>query len=222
MEFLGSLIECYCRRSMDMNPNIPWCAESASSAVERNAKYHFRLDRQSGQKRYIEVWSEKDALSGILGRVTEEYHINLVINRGYSSCSAMKEAFKRILYQILCEKKECSILHLGDHDPSGLDMVRDIRNRFTEFDKSNYLPENFEVEHIALTTEQVEKYNPPENFAKLKDPRAKDYIQRFGDKSWECDALNPQTLTGLLKTEIEKLIDVNFVSIYSFKRKKHD
>jgi hypothetical protein len=47
-------------------PNIPWSAESASSAVEKIAKYNFRLDRQSDQKRYVEVWSEKDALSGTL------------------------------------------------------------------------------------------------------------------------------------------------------------
>lgn len=105
--------------------------------------------------------------------------------------------------------KECVILYLGDHDPSGLDMVRDIRNRLNEFDKYGILPGKFEVNHIALTTEQVYKYQPPENFAKLKDPRAKGYVEEFGNKSWECDALNPQTLTALLKTEIENLIDVN-------------
>jgi hypothetical protein len=190
-------------------PNIPWCAESASSAVERVAKYSFRLNRQSEQKKYVEVWSEKDALSGILSRVTEEYHINLVINRGYSSCSAMERAYSRLFRNIYTEEKECVILYLGDHDPSGLDMVRDIRSRLHEFDRYEILPGKFEVKHIALTTEQVYKYQPPENFAKLKDPRAKGYVEKFGDKSWECDALNPQTLTALLKTEIESLIDVN-------------
>ena len=102
-----------------------------------------------------------------------------------------------------------SLLTIGDHDPSGLDMIRDIRNRLNEFDKYGVLPGKFEVKHIALTTKQVYEYQPPENFAKLKDPRAKGYVEKFGDKSWEWDALNPQTLTELLKTEIGKVIDVN-------------
>ena len=124
-------------------PNIPWSAESASSAVAKIAKYNFRLDRQSDQKRYVEVWSEKDALSGILSRVTEEYHINLVINRGYSSCSAMERAYSRLSKNIYTEEKECVILYLGDHDPSGLDMVRDIRDRlqyFTNWIRKSSIP----------------------------------------------------------------------------------
>jgi len=121
----------------------------------------------------------------------------------------MERAYSRLFRNIYTEEKECVILYLGDHDPSGLDMIRDIRNRLNEFDRYAILLDKFEVKHIALTTEQVYKYQPPENFAKLKDPRAKGYVAKFGDKSWECDALNPQTLTELLKTEIEKVIDVN-------------
>lgn len=206
---MAGLVDWYAIEDRVRVPNIPWCAESASTAIERIAKYDFRLNRQDGQKMYIEVWSEKDALSGILSRVTDEYHINLVINRGYSSCSAMKNAYDRLYENLHMEGKECVILYIGDHDPSGLDMVRDIRNRLNEFDKCEILPGVFEVKHITLTTEQVYKYQPPENFAKLKDPRAKGYVEEFGNKSWECDALNPQTLTALLKTEIESFIDVN-------------
>lgn len=148
---MAGLVDWYAIEDRVRVPNIPWCAESASSAIEKIAKNNFRLNRQSDQKTYIEVWSEKDALSGILSRVTEEYHVNLVINRGYSSCSAMERAYGRLFQNINTEEKECVILYLGDHDPSGLDMVRDIRNRLNEFDKYGILPGKFEVNHIALT-----------------------------------------------------------------------
>lgn len=188
-------------------PYIPWSADSASDAIKSIA-WQFRVDRQAEQGNYIEVWSEKDALSGILQQVTNEYHVHLMINRGYSSCSAMREAYLRVCEAINNEQK-VTILYLGDHDPSGLDMVRDIRNRLGEFgiigDLSGYL----NVKHIALTTEQVYEYQPPENYAKVNDPRAKNYISKFGRKSWEVDALNPQILTKLLKTEIEGVIDMN-------------
>jgi hypothetical protein len=198
-------------------PYIPWSAESASDAILKDAKYHFRLNRQLDQKNYVEVWIEKDALSGILRRITSEYHVHLMVNRGYSSCSAMHEAHKRIRCEILNGKK-CTILYLGDHDPSGLDMIRDIKNRFKEFNEDT--PDDLNVKHIALTTEQVYKYQPPENPAKLKDPRAKGYVENFGYTSWEVDALNPKVLTELLKSEIESVIDMNAYQSMKSKEEK--
>ncbi|MBU1067594.1 hypothetical protein KKE60_07380, partial [Patescibacteria group bacterium] len=90
----------------------------------------------------------------------------------------------------------------GDHDPSGLDMVRDIRDRLEEFGL-----DEIEVRHIAITREQIDEYNPPPNPAKVTDPRAKEYIALHGNTSWEVDALNPETLHELLVNEIEGLVN---------------
>ena len=95
------------------------------------------------------------------------------------------------------------ILYLGDHDPSGLDMIRDIRERLAEFGVSP------EVIHIGLTWKQVNKYTPPPNPAKITDPRAKWYIQKHGNTSWEVDALNPKVLHELVRKNVEALIDMN-------------
>jgi hypothetical protein len=159
-------------------PRIPYCCDNIQDALQDTAD-QYRIDRCRNQDVYIEVWAEKDALSSILYRVTEYYHVRLMVNRGYTSCSAMYEAYQRMLRQ----GKSCTILYLGDHDPSGLDMVRDIKNRFEEFGL------DIEVQKIALTTEQVKAYNPPPNPAKITDPRAKGYIEKFGPVSWEVDAL---------------------------------
>ena len=92
----------------------------------------YKLDRQEGQDFYIELWVEKDALSGVLKRVTNHYHIKLMVNRGYSSCTAMHDAYERFVEK-LAEGKKVVLLYLGDHDPSGLDMDRDIKSRLKEF-----------------------------------------------------------------------------------------
>lgn len=179
-------------------PDIPFSANSPKNAIELVAE-QYRVNRQEGQPKYIEVWCEKDALSNILSRVTKEYHLNLMVNRGYSSCSAMYDAHNRFDYNENYKHPEGSVLiYLGDFDPSGLDMVRDIDDRLMEFNTF------VEVEHVALTYDQVEEYNPPPNPAKWKDPRAKDYIKQYGEISWEVDTLNPKILNEILKNAIEK------------------
>lgn len=180
-------------------PYIPSSWDSPESIIE-SAIYSYRRDRQEGQDVYIELWVEKDALSGVLKKITERYHINLMVNRGYSSCTAMHDSFER-LKEAEDYGKKTYILYLGDHDPSGLDMIRDIRDRLEEFGV------NPEVIPIGLTMEQIKKYGPPPNPAKITDPRAKWYIKQHGNTSWEVDALNPKTLHSLVKTNVERLID---------------
>jgi hypothetical protein len=181
-------------------PYIPYWVNDVADAI-RDTVNQYRLDRMENQDVYIEVWVEKDALSGVLRRITAHYHINLMVNRGYSSCTAMHDASERIKEKQ--DEKKCYILYLGDHDPSGVDMVRDIKKRLEEFGA------DAEVRRIALTQEQIKKYSPPPNPAKIKDPRAKAYIEEFGNTSWEVDALNPEILHKIIRKAVEDLIDVD-------------
>ena len=182
-------------------PFLPYWVTGIEDAIN-NTVSQYRLNRQEGQKVYIELWVEKDALSGVLKRVTKKYHINLMVNRGYSSCTAMHDAHERLeRVGYPCTRK--IILYLGDHDPSGLDMIRDIQERLNEFGS------DVEVIPIGITQQQIKKYNPPTNPAKIKDPRAKWYIEQYGNTSWEVDALNPEILNNLVKKNIEKFIDMD-------------
>ena len=117
--------------------------------------------------------------------------------------SAMHDAAERFSDAHDYDAKNCHILYLGDHDPSGLDMIRDIRERLAVFG------EDVDVHPIALTMDQIEQYNPPPNPAKVTDPRAGDYIARHGRVSWELDALKPDVLHSLLRSELDDLIDMD-------------
>jgi len=169
--------------------------------IVRSAIASYRRDRWTDQDNYVEVWVEKDALSGVLQPITEKYHVNLMVNRGYSSASAMHDA--SIRFKIEEEKgKSTFILYLGDHDPSGMDMVRDIQERM------NIFGSEVEVKRIALNMDQIQQFNPPPNPAKITDPRANKYIAEFGATSWELDALSPRDLNTLLDTHIQELMDI--------------
>jgi len=173
----------------------------------------YEKKRMEGQANYIEVWVEKDALSGVLSRVTEKYHIPIMVNRGYSSASAMFDAFNRFKAAKLNGQLN-KVLYLGDYDPSGLDMIRDIEKRIDEF-ADGWWPGNtyarhtfgFEVIPIALTREQIDLYTPPPNPAKLQDPRAGKFVEDHGYQSWEVDALRPEVLHQILEDAILERID---------------
>lgn len=175
----------------------------------------YALPRQESQSTYVEVWVEKDALSGVLKRVTSKYHVPILVNRGYSSASAMFDSYQR--FKAAYESGQAiRVLYLGDYDPSGMDMIRDVKSRTLEFFMGEYEIEDdeyaaesmdFQVIPIALTREQIRQYNPPPNPAKTTDPRAKDFIERHGSTSWEVDALRPEVLNNLLDEAIKENID---------------
>lgn len=191
-----SIIEDRIRR-----PHLPYWVTGIPDAIN-DIISQYRLDRQRDQETYIELWVEKDALSGVLKRITNKYHIRLMINRGYSSTSAMYDAHQRFKKEIDCGKR-CVILYLGDHDPSGLDMIRDIGDRLGDFFTV------VDVMQIGLTMEQIKQYAPPPNPAKVTDPRAKWYIQEYGNTSWEVDALPPPVLNKLVEDNILNHINLN-------------
>lgn len=238
-------------------PVMAYSEESVADALQRTLD-SYKLDRQKDQPVHIEVWTEKDAISAILRKVTMPLTISLVINKGYSSSTAMYDAYKRFVEMIELGKK-VTILYFGDHDPSGIDMIRDIEDRlmffllrgerqqshwmrrridnwrnvimdldeFPDYLESDpelwiddedggdsifkwelaFFKEHFEIVGIGLTMAQIKQYNPPHNPAKLTDPRAKDYIKKYGEVSWEVDALSPKTMREIVASAIAEKMD---------------
>ncbi len=160
----------------------------------------FKMDKWADQEYRPEVWVEKDALIGVIERVCVELDLDYFSCRGYTSQSEMWSAGQRMKrYKRLGQTPV--IIHLGDHDPSGIDMSRDIDDRLEMF------MGGMKIDRIALNIDQVHKYKPPPNPAKIEDPRASGYIKTHGTKSWELDALNPKILHTLIKKTVLKYRD---------------
>lgn len=177
-----------------------------------DAHEQYRYDRQLGQTVHLEVWVEKDAISNVLRRVTEKYGVNILVNRGYGSVTTIKDSYERFRNSLLRRGNDIDravILYLGDHDPSGLDMIRDINKRVSEMMQYDQLSGAFSIEPIALTMKQIRKYNPPPNPAKITDSRSPKYIEEYGRVSWEVDALPPEVLHKVLEDAILSEIEIN-------------
>ena len=163
----------------------------------------------AGQTKRVEVWVEKDALKDVVARAANPLRTPYFSCRGYTSASEVWAAAQRIEgYLDTDEVEEVLIIHLGDHDPSGIDMTRDITDRLSEFlEGDGYDSSQLVVDRIALNMPQVELYSPPPNPAKLTDSRSKPYIRRYGPASWELDALEPAVLRQLITDRIRREID---------------
>lgn len=171
--------------------------------IIRAAARQYAIDKWADQDHHIEVMVEKDALSGVLEPVCRELDIRLTANKGYSSQSIMYEIGKR-LGQMYQQGKSVVVLYLGDHDPSGIDMTRDVEDRL-----SMYSGAPVEIIRLALNYEQVQQWNPPENPAKTTDARYTAYARRYGESSWELDAVEPRTLADLVRDLVYERRDID-------------
>lgn len=170
-----------------------------------NQVSQFAEDLWEGQEQYCEVWIEKDALSGIIERPCVRYRVPFFACRGYASQSGLYEAGKR-LQSILRTGREVTVFHLGDHDPSGLDMSRDNDERLNMFTRTLA---GVRLVRLALNQDQIKKFDLPPDPAKLTDSRAVAYMDRYGDTSWELDALPSREIERLIVSAIEGVLDIN-------------
>lgn len=159
-------------------------------------KYYYR-NMWTDQPEFVVVWIEKDALSRVMSTVADQLNVTTCPSRGYASYTYIKEALA-----MLPEDKHVTILHFADHDPSGLDMTRDLETRISEYSD---LP--ITVERIALNYDQVQRYELPPNPTKTADPRAESYIAEYRNQCWELDAIEPNELQKLVSKSISQHID---------------
>ena len=180
--------------------------------IVRACANQFNLDPWAHQEMYVEVWVEKDALIGVIESACAPRRVPHFSCRGYASQTALYDAGLRIADKIGAGK-QVLILHFGDHDPSGIDMTRDIQERVAMFARGGLGEDvgsdfdNIEVRRLALNFDQIKSYRPPPNPAKITDARAAEYIRNYGQQSWELDALEPRVLISLIERELDALID---------------
>ena len=149
----------------------------------------------------VEVWIEKEALSGVFQRICDELEVPLFACRGHPSVSSLWRAVEHRFITYENEGQEVVVLHFGDHDPSGIDMTRDLQEKCDTFGSTAI------IKRVALNMDQIHEWNPPPDPAKKTDSRYKKYRRKYGESCWELDALEPAVLAGLVETHVAELRD---------------
>ncbi len=166
--------------------------------ILESARDSYHRDLWASQAIRMEVWIEKDALVGVIEGVCQDNDVPFFSCRGYVSDSEIWRGAMRMRQYDHNSSQRIIVLHLGDHDPSGIDMTRDIEARLNLFSSCA----DIEVRRIALTMEQIEEVQPPPNPAKMTDSRYGRYTSQYGEESWELDALEPRYIASLIEEHI--------------------
>ena len=167
---------------------------SSVDDVLRETAQFYRRRLWDEQDAYVEIWLEKEALAGVVYPVTEEWDVPLMVTRGYPSISYLHMAAEAITEA----GKPAYIYYFGDHDPSGVDISRNVEDRLREFTWANIV-----FRRVAVTTDQVIEWSLPTRPTKKSDTRSK----RFAGESVELDAIPPDELRQLVRGCIEQHID---------------
>ncbi len=171
-------------------------------SIVRAAIDSYKIDRWKTQPNRVEVWIEKEALIGAISKVCHTNFIPHFACKGNPSQSSMWLASQRFI-EMMDDGQQPILIYLGDHDPTGMDITRDIQDRLDTFTQQHTLAMSVDVRRIALNMDQIREYNPPPNAAKMSDTRAPKYVAKYGYSSWELDALEPRVLQELIKDEID-------------------
>lgn len=177
-------------------------AWESGSSILRAVADQFHMDLWENQAYRVFVVIEKEALVGVLEGTCRRHDVPILAARGYPSGSVLRSFAIDDMRPALEEGQQPIVLHLGDHDPSGIDMTRDLQERLTMYTETHV-----ELIRLALNMRQVEEQRPPRNPAKVTDSRFEAYAKEFGTSSWELDALSPAYLSNLVEQHIERYVD---------------
>lgn len=176
-----------------------WDSPRQSMQAARN---EYKTDMWQNQPFRVEVWVEKAALEGVIGSMCNKLRVDFFATRGYNSQSEQWQAGQRFADYIRKGQRPI-VFHLGDHDPSGLDMTRDNRERLAMFAGMPIM-----VQRLALNMDQIERYNPPSAPGKITDGRLAAYEREYGtNEVWELDALDPKVIHGLIEDAVLRVRD---------------
>ncbi len=169
----------------------PRTFDSVEDALNETARF-YRKNLWADADCYVEIWLEKDALSGVVLPVTSMYDVPLMVARGYASLSFLHTAAE----YINALDVPAHIYHLGDFDPSGVNAGEKIEETLREMAPDA----DITFERLAVTPEQIAAWDLPTRPTKASDTRAKG----FGDISVELDAIEPNRLREIVQRATER------------------
>ena len=165
---------------------------SGPEAALKYTAQAYRRQLWANQDVYVEVWSEKDTVRGTISPVTNQFDVPFLIARGQSSETFVYESAQAI---IAADKPVAIVYQLGDHDRDGVRAWNSIQKRLRGFVPDDIV---LKFERLAVTVQQIEDLHL------LTRPDKTD--SGFGS-CVEVDAIEPNTLRGLVREAIESHID---------------
>lgn len=174
-----------------------------------SVKVSYRKDYWEEQPALVEIWSEKDTISGVIAPVTDDLGVTVRVGRGFNSTTGVHD----IAHHFRHVSKSKYVFYLGDHDPDGRAIEESIRRRVLALGSGP-----FAMRRLAINVGDIKRFNlPPMRIKRFDDghekaglprsSRGKAFLRKYPDETVELDALPPDVLRRRVKNAIEVLID---------------
>jgi hypothetical protein len=211
-QYQGTVIRLLTEMRMDGQVSFDWIVDESrrrrenqtynniADAVRDTARF-YRRNALHACPDYVEVWSEKEALAGVIESAAEDYDVPIIVSKGMPSITQLYGSAREIARAAAADK-QTYIYQFGDHDPSGVLIPRTIEHRLYQ------LCEKFDcsppvIERVALTEEQIAEFSLPTRPTKRDGNR---HADKFEGDSVELDALPPNELRSMVRDVIERHI----------------
>ncbi len=161
----------------------------------------YRRDYWQEQAHWVEVWSENGTVRGTLAPVLNKYGVTFRVMHGYGSATAINQ----IAEETLNSDKPLTVFYVGDYDCSGMNMSEvDLPSRLARYNGEAT------IKRIALTNADIKTGLPYfDADTKAGDPRYKWFVQNYGNRCWELDAMPPPALRQRVEEAIVEMIDLD-------------
>lgn len=178
------------------SPSVWKDASGYGEAVKKS----YRKDYWATQPNHVEIWVEKDAIVGSIEPTTDELGVTIRVGRGFLSTTKAHDIAER--FQGI--DKPITVFYLGDHDPSGQEIERDLYDRILAYG-SGY----FDLQRLAIHKADIKAFNLPPLRIKDRDMRASKFRAKHGDECVELDALPPDELRRRIQDAVSDLQDLD-------------
>lgn len=173
-----------------------WKDENQIISTFKSYADRFRLQRQADQPEHLIVWCEAGGMLPQLANYCDEYGVPVMSSGGFDSVTT-----KHNFAQEAAEHDTVRILHIGDHDPSGVHMYSSLDEDLSAF--VDYYGGDIYVDRIAVTPDQVDELNLPTAPPKATDNRS------FVGRTTQAEAIPPRRLRDIVKQEIISRMDMD-------------
>ena len=175
--------------------NAGWESEEALVDGFKSSAAYFTFDRQAAQAVKLFIWCEAAGMAPQLAAAVDEYHIPVLSSGGFDSVTTKHNVARQ-----LSRAGKAAVLHLGDHDPSGVHMFSSLDEDLQAF--LGHYGGEVELYRLAVTPDQVAEMDLPTAPRKPTDNRS------FEGETTQCEAIPPRTLREIVRAEVIDRLDM--------------
>ena len=187
----------------------------------REAEVNYKIPRWLNQPHYVEVWSEKDAMTGTVNSIINTggiREVRIVPTRGQESVTFAWQHVQR-LKKKQDEGKIIHIRYFGDLDPSGKAIEEATKNKLM---LEPYNLKDIDFKRVGVTLQQKREFNliantDKQTMAKLKrDPTRFAFMSKYDIYNEEdlfqievdaLEAIEPEAFRSMVLAAVDEFFD---------------